>query len=309
MKTRILFLSLGAGSLLAASVALGQMGDVSKVTLKAAPVVGTISVIDGANGFSGGNVAVSVGDDGAFLIDDALFGMGAKLKAQVGKLTKKPVRFVLNTHWHGDHTGNNQVLGAAGAVLVAHDNVRKRMSVEQVMVFAGQKRTIPASPPVALPVLTFADDVTLHLNGDDVHAMHVAPAHTDGDVIVHFTKANVIHAGDVFINHGYPIVDLSSGGRYEGLIQAADKLLALANDSTKIIPGHGPVGGKADVAAWKALLIELRDKVLKAAAGGKTLEQVQAAKPLAEYDAKFPQGFVKSDVVTEMIYRSALPAK
>jgi cyclase len=305
MKARTVLLVGAVGAVgVVASGAIAQMGDVSKVTLKSSPVVGAISVIEGVNGFSGGNVGVSVGDDGAVLIDDGLPGLGPKLKAKVALLTKKPIRFVINTHWHFDHTGNNGVFAGGGSVLVAHDNVRKRMSVDQVIGMGGQNMRIPASPAGALPLITFGEDVTFHLNGDDVHVFHVAPAHTDGDVVVHFTRANVIHAGDVFINQGFPIVDASNGGRYQGLIAAADKLLALANDTTKIIPGHGPVGTRADVVAWKELLIQLRDKVARAGAGGKTLEQVKAARPLAEYDAKLGQGPIKSDMVVEMIQTS-----
>jgi cyclase len=298
-------LAFASASLLLTSLAIAQMGDISKLTLKSTPVVGTISVIEGMNGFSGGNIGLSVGDDGAFLIDDGITGIGPKVKAKVATLTKKPIRFVVNTHWHFDHVGGNAIFGGSGSLLVAHDNVRKRMSVDQLMAFGDQKMKIPAAPPAALPLVTFSDDVTLHLNGDEVHVFHVPPAHTDGDVVVHFTRANVIHAGDVFINQGYPIVDISSGGKYDGLLTAADKLLTLVNDTTKVIPGHGPVGGKSDLAAWKALLLALRDKVARAAAGGKSLDQVKAAKPLAEYDARFGQGPVKSDLVVEMIYKTA----
>jgi cyclase len=304
MKAQTIAAAVSACAALVGSAAIAQMGDVSKVTLKSTPVVGTISVIEGVNGFAGGNIGVSIGDDGAVLIDDGLAGLGPKLKAKVALLTRKPIRFVINTHWHFDHTGGNMVFGGAGSVLVAHDNVRKRMSVDQVLAMGDHQMKIPASPPAALPLLTFGEDVTFHLNGDDVHVFHVAPAHTDGDVVVHFTRANVIHAGDVFINQGYPIVDGSNGGRYEGLIAAADKILSLANDTTRIIPGHGPVGGKAEVAAWKDLLVSLRDKVARAGAGGKTLDQVKAAKPLAEYDAKLGQGPIKTDMVVEMIYPS-----
>jgi len=302
MKPRTVLVA--AGVLLLGSAAVAQFGDLSKLTLKSTTVVGNVTVIEGANGFSGGNVGLSFGDDGAVLIDDGLPGVGPKLKAKVALLTKKPIRFVINTHWHFDHTGGNVLFGG-GSVLIAHDNVRKRMSADQVISMGDQKMNIPATAPGGLPLVTFGDDVTLHLNGDDVHVVHVPPAHTDGDAIVHFTKANVIHAGDVFINKGYPIVDVQNGGKYEGLITAADKLLAIANDTTKIIPGHGPVGGKADVAAWRERLIKMRDLVAKAAAGGKTVEQVKAAKPLAEYDATYGQGMMKTDNIVEMIHRSA----
>jgi cyclase len=304
MKTRTLLLTCGVTSLVLASAALAQFGDPSKVTFKSTAVVGDISVIEGVNGFSGGNVAVSTGSDGVLLIDDAIAPLTAKLKAKLATISKKPVRLLINTHWHADHTGGNAVLGGAGTVIVAHDNARKKLIADQTIQMGSQTMKVPATAPAGLPVLTFADDVTLHFNGDDVHVFHVPPAHTDGDVIVHFTRANVIHTGDTFVNMGYPIADVSSGGKWSGLIAAADKILAMANDTTRIIPGHGPVGTRADVTAYRQLLIALRDKVNKAAEGGKSVEQVLAAKPLAEYDAKYGQGPMKGDMVVEMIMKS-----
>jgi cyclase len=287
----------------AAVSARAQMGDPTKVTLKTTPVTGGISMIEGANGFAGGNVAVSVGDDGVFIIDDEIEPMTAKLKAALGALSKKPVRFVVNTHWHMDHTGNNPALAAAGAVIIAQENVRKRLSVDAVLHLGTQEMKIKAQPPAALPVITFADDVTLHVNGDDVHVIHVAPAHTDGDAIVHFTKANVIHTGDT-VTSGYPIVDVDSGGQFEGFIAAADKILSLADDHTKIIPGHGPLMTKADVVAYRQMLIEVRDKVGKLIAGKKSTDEIKAAKPLADLDAKWGQGFIKADFVIDAVVKT-----
>jgi cyclase len=287
---------------LAVATAVAQMGDASKVDLKATPV-GAVTVLEGANGFSGGNISVSAGDDGILLIDDGLPGVGPKLKAKVATMSAKPIRFVLNTHWHGDHTGGNAFFGGAGPLIVAQDNVRKRMSAEQAIEMGGQKVKIPPSPAAALPVVTFAEDATIHFNGDDIHAIHMPPAHTDGDVIVHFQKANVIHAGDVFINHGHPIVDIANGGKFQGLIESAARILKLCDDKTQIIPGHGPVGTKADVAAYQKMLTQMRDKVAKLVKAKKTLDQIKAAKPLAEWD-RLDNPFVKSDVVVEMIYGS-----
>jgi cyclase len=284
--------------------ALPTMGDPAKLTLKTSPVTGNISLIEGANGFAGGNVAVSTGSDGLFVIDDELQPMTPKLTAALATLAPKAkVRFVVNTHWHGDHTGGNAGMAATGAVIVAHENVRKRLSVEQVMKFMGQSHTIPAAPPQALPVVTFSDDVTLYLNGDEVHVMHVDPAHTDGDAIVHFKKANVVHTGDTFIA-GYPIVDVGSGGRFEGFIAAADRTLSLCDDATKIIPGHGPIMTKADLTAWRDMLITLRDRLNKMLAQKKTLEQIKAAKLTAEFDARWGQGIIDGDVLMETAYQT-----
>jgi cyclase len=287
----------------AATSARAQFGDPTKVTLKTTPVAAGLSMIEGANGFAGGNVAVSVGDDGVFIVDDEIEPMTAKLKAALGALSKKPVRFVVNTHWHMDHTGNNPALAAAGAVIIAQENVRKRLSVDAVLHLGTQEMKIKAQPPAALPVVTFADDVTLHVNGDDVHVIHVAPAHTDGDSIVHFTKANVIHTGDT-VTSSYPIVDVDSGGQFEGFIAAADKILSLANDQTKIIPGHGPLMTKADLTAYRQMLIDVRDKVGKLIAGKKSTDEIKAAKPLADLDAKWGQGFVKADFVIDAVVKT-----
>ena len=291
----------GLASALVVTAALAQIPDVSKVELKTTPV-GAVTLIEGANGFSGGNIGVSAGEDGVLLIDDGLTGLGPKLKAKVATLSPKPIRFVLNTHWHGDHTGGNTFFGGAGSMLVAHDNVRKRLATEQVMDFAGRHSTIPPSPAAALPIVTFGEDATFHFNGDDIHAIHVPPAHTDGDVIVHFRKANVIHTGDVFISQGHPIVDAVHGGRYQGLIDSATRILALCDDGTKIIPGHGPPATKADVSAWKDRLGQMRDRVAKLVKAKKSLDQIKAAKPLAEWE-RFDNNFVKTDMVVEMIHQ------
>ena len=294
-------------TLLLASPVRAQMGDPTKVTLKTTPVSGNISMIEGANGFAGGNVGVSVGDDGVLVIDDELEPLAPKLRTALAALSKKPVRFVVNTHLHLDHTGGNAMLGGAGAVIVAHYSVRKRLSADQFMEFMGQKKTIPASPAAALPVVTFNDDLTLFFNGDEIHVIHVAPAHTDGDAVIQFKKANVIHTGDVFLGF-YPIIDHTNGGRYEGYITAADTLLGLADDATKIIPGHGPVMSKTDLQAWRAMLVKVRDNIAALAAKKKTLDEIKAAKPTAEFDARYGQGMIKADMIIEMIYKDLPPA-
>jgi glyoxylase-like metal-dependent hydrolase (beta-lactamase superfamily II) len=302
--TRTKLVSLAVlSSALVVSAAVAQMGDASKVDLKSSPVAGTVTMIEGATGFAGGNVGVFAGDDGVLVVDDFLTGLGPKLKAKVATISPKPIKFLLNTHWHGDHAGGNAFFGGTGPVLVAHDNVRKRLSTEQTMEWGGHKMTVPPLPAAAQPVVTFAEEATIHFNGDDVHIIHMPPAHTDGDVIVHFTKANVLHTGDVFVNQSYPVIDFPHGGRMQGLIDSATKIIALCDDNTKIIPGHGPLATKADVVAWKKMLEQMRDKVAKLVKAKKSLEQVKAAKPLGEW-ARLDNAMIKNDMVVEMIYGS-----
>ncbi len=296
-------MALAACLSLAALSARAQFGDPLKVNVKVTPVAGGVSMIEGANGFAGGNVSVSVGDDGLFVIDDELAPLTPKLKAALASLSKKPVRFLVNTHWHADHTGGNPAMAAAGAVIVAQENVRKRLSVDQVREFMGNKVTTAALPPAALPVVTFTEDVTLHFNGDEVHVIHVPPAHTDGDSIVQFKKANVIATGDVVVGY-YPLIDADSGGTFEGFIAAAEKILTLADDNTKIVPGHGPLMTKADVAAYHDMLLQVRDRVGKLIAAKKTVDEAKAAKPLADLEPKWGQGFIHADTMIETVYRS-----
>jgi cyclase len=278
--------------------AIAHDQDFSKVEIVTTPLAPGVSMLTG----SGGNIGLSVGDDGAFIIDDQYAPLTDKINAAVAKLTQRPVRFVINTHWHWDHTGGNENYGKAGSVIVAHDNVRKRMSTEQVNQFF--KRTSPPSPAAALPVITFADSLTLHLNGDDVEVTHVAPAHTDGDVVVRFAKANVVHMGDLYMNGFYPFVDVSSGGRVDGVVAAADKVLAMVNDQTKIIPGHGPLATKATLKEYRDMLATIRDRITAQMKAGKSLAEIQAAAPTKDFDATWGNGFLKPDQFVALVHAS-----
>ena len=189
---------------------------------------------------------------------------------------------------HFDHVGGNEQLGESGVLIVAHDNVRKRMSVDGFVEALNAR--VPASPPKALPVVTFTDAVTFHINGDSVSATHVPPAHTDGDAIVHFRRANVIHMGDTFHNAGLPFVDLSSGGSLQGIIDAADRVIAMSNAETKIIPGHGPLADRARLRVYRDMVVALRDRIRAEIAAGKTVDQILAAKITAQYERDFPGG-------------------
>jgi cyclase len=268
------------------------------VRVRVVPVAGGVHMLVGR----GGNIGVSAGEDGVFLVDDQYAPMTERIRAAVATISTRPIRFVLNTHWHGDHTGGNENLGRAGVLIVAHDNVRRRMSTEQFIEAINARE--PASPKDALPVVTFTDAVTFHLNGDSIHAFHVPPAHTDGDAIVHFRGANVVHMGDVFFNGFYPFIDLSSGGSLEGVIAAADRVLAMADANTKIIPGHGPLSDRAGLQAYRDMLATARDRVSAAIRAGKTLEQLKAERPLADLDATWGRGFINPEFFLTSVYQS-----
>jgi cyclase len=287
--------------LASAATVLAQEQDFSKVEVKTVPVAGAVSMLQG----SGGNIGVSVGPDGVLIIDDEYAPLVPKIRAAVTKLSTKPIRFVVNTHWHGDHTGGNGPLGQDGVVIVAHDNVRKRMMSEHFNPFF--KSTTKPAPAEALPIVTFAEGVTFHFNGEDIEVIHLAPAHTDGDAAVWFQKANVLHTGDEFFNGLYPFIDLSSGGSIDGVVAAADLLLGRINDQTKIIPGHGPLASKADLTKYRNMLAAIRDRVKRAIQEGKTLDQVVAAKPSADFDAVWGNGFFKPDQFVALIYTGLKP--
>ena len=283
--------------LLPATLAAQQNFDT--VTVKAQTLRGGVYMLTGA----GGNMGLSVGGDATFLVDDQFAPLTPKIQAAIGAITQSPVRFVINTHWHGDHVGGNENFGRSGALLVAHDNVRKRMSVEQFSKLFN--RTTPASPAAALPVVTFTDSLTFHINGDDLVALHVPPAHTDGDVVVHFTKADVIHMGDTFMTAGsYPLVDIESGGNVNGFVSAADAALTVCGPQTMVIPGHGPLSDCAGLREWRNMIASVREKVAAEMKRGRTLDQIKAANVTAQYDAKWNNGFIKAPTFVEMVYRS-----
>lgn len=281
----------GAALLLSASALAQQNFD--DVEIQVIPLASGIHMLVGA----GGNLAVSSGPDGVFLVDDQFAPLTDKIRAAIATLSDGPLRFVLNTHWHSDHTGGNENLGKAGALIVAHDRVRTRLSVDQFMEAFGR---VPASPPEALPVITFGQDVTFHLNGHDVHVFHVESAHTDGDSIVHFRGANVIHMGDTFWSSRYPFIDLGTGGSIDGTIAAAERVLSLSDENTRIVPGHGPLSDRADLERYRDMLAAIRDRVKSAVEAGGDLAAVLAAKPSADFDAVWEtprmdgEGFVRS---------------
>jgi cyclase len=272
--------------------------DFSKVEVKASALRGGTHLLTGA----GGNIVASVGDDGTFIVDDQYAPLSPRIRAALKDIGGGEVRFVINTHWHGDHTGGNESFGKAGAVIVAHDNVRKRMSTEQLI--AAFDRKVEASPEAALPVVTFAEGVTLHLNGDTVRVSHVADAHTDGDALVKFERADVLHMGDTFFNGGYPFIDVGSGGSIGGAIAAVDAGLAMSGGETIVVPGHGPRTDRDGLAAYGAMLKGYRDRIAALKAEGKSLQDVIAARPTAATDAELGQGFIKPDQFVTFVYET-----
>ncbi len=262
----------------------------------------TVKVADGVYMLTGrgGNIGLSVGDDGVFMIDDQFAPQTEKILAAVSKLSRKPVRFLVNTHWHGDHIGGNENMGKAGAIIIAHDNVRKRMSTDQFM--AAFDRSVPASPAGALPVVTFTDAVTFHFNDEELHVFHVTNAHTDGDAIIHFREANVFHMGDTFFNGMYPFIDTGSGGSIDGMIEAADQVLARANRRTKVIPGHGPLGDRKDLRAYRDMLKTVSARIHKMVDEGKSRDEVIAARPTSELDGKWGGRFMKPGQWVGIVY-------
>lgn len=283
-------------ALLLAAASHAQQQDLSKVEIQTIPLAPGLAMLVGA----GGNIAVSTGEDGPVIVDDQFAPLAPKIEAAVRALQDAKVRFVINTHHHYDHTGGNEPFGKAGALIFAHQNVRLRLSNEQVSKL--RNLTIPASPPEALPVVTFDDGVTLHWNGETIAVEHVSRAHTDGDSHVWFEKANVVHAGDTFVNGFFPLVDVEGGGATAGLIASAERILARAKPGTRVIPGHGPLGTLADVKKFHDMLVDVKARIEKGIASGKTLEAFLATKPLADLDAEWGDGFLKTDQVITLVW-------
>ncbi|MCH7691151.1 MAG: MBL fold metallo-hydrolase, partial [candidate division Zixibacteria bacterium] len=224
----------------------------------------------------------------------------AKIDELTGSTVSKSVNtFLLNTHFHPDHTGGNELMGKTGTIIIAHDNVRNRITVEHSVPFFNM--TSPPVPEIGLPVITFEQDITLHLNGDSVNIIYVGPAHTDGDAIVHFTKADVIHGGDILFTNSYPFIDLDNGGSVGGFIEAVEKILELAGENTKIIPGHGNIIGRTGLESYHKMLSSVFESVSAMVKDGKTLEQIVASKPTKEFDAQY-SGFISNEAFLGLLY-------
>jgi cyclase len=290
-------LTLAAGFavfLLVVAVAIAQQ-DFSKVEIKVTKVAGTVYMLEGA----GGNMGVSVGEDGIVLVDDQFAPLAPKIRQALKSITDKPLKFVLNTHFHGDHTGGNAQFGAE-APIIAQENVRKRLQ-EGGMV-AGTE--VKPAPKEALPVITFNDRATVHLNGEDIRAIHFPHGHTDGDSVIFFPQSHVVHMGDDFVTYGFPFVDVRSGGSVSGMIAGVEKVLTMVPPDVKVIPGHGSLCTPDDVRKFVQMLKDTRGLVAEAARQGKTAAQMKQDHLLRKYE-DLGKGFIKTDAWIDLLYAEA----
>ncbi len=277
-----------------AATPLSAQRNFDDVEITAEEVAPGIAVLFGA----GGNIGVSHGEDGTVLIDDQFAPLTAKIEAAVAELGAQPVGFVINTHWHGDHTGGNENLGEKGALIFAHHNVRTRLAEGRE-----GERPVPPAPDAALPVVTYGQGVTMHLNGYRTDVMYLGGGHTDGDSVVYWHGANVVHIGDLYFNiPGFPFIDTSSGGNVIDAMNSLDAVIRMIDGETKVIPGHGPMSNKAELVAYRAMIGQAVDRVRDLRSGGNTLDQALAAKPLADFDRG--EGFIDADGFVTAIYRS-----
>jgi cyclase len=286
-------------SLLGCGLITAQDQDFSKVQMKVSKVAGNVYMLQGA----GGNIGASVGDDGIVVVDDQYAPLADKIQAALKGITDKPVRFIINTHYHPDHTGSNEYFQKQ-APIIAHDNVRKRLEAGGPAGNGGSLHMeFKPQPKEALPILTFDHDVTVHLNGEDIRALYFPAGHTDGDSIIFFPKSNVVHMGDDFVTYGFPFIDVDSGGSINGMIDAVEKVVGQLPPDVKIIPGHGPVSSLDDVRAYLTMLKATRDAVASALKESKTLDQMKQAKMLDPWK-KYSGDFVSEDVFLETLYNS-----
>jgi glyoxylase-like metal-dependent hydrolase (beta-lactamase superfamily II) len=300
--TLVVFALLGAVLLCSSAAQAQQQQDFSKVQIKVTKVSGNIYMLEGA----GGNIAASIGEDGIVIVDDQFAPLAEKIQAALKdlKITDKPVRFVINTHYHGDHSGGNEPFANAGSTVIAQDNVRKRLESGGTAGNGGSvKMDVKPANKSALPIITFEHDVTVHLNGEDIRALHFPSGHTDGDSIIFFPKNNVVHMGDDFVRYGFPFIDVASGGSVQGMIDAMEKATAQLPADVKVIPGHGALSNLDDVRAFTKMLRETSAVVQKAINEQKTLEQMKQQKILEPW-AQWKGDFVNDDAFIETLYNS-----
>lgn len=272
--------------------------DWSSVSIQTQKVTDNISFLIGR----GGNIGVIYGKEGVMIIDDQYAPLSEKIKVAISSLSAGELKFIINTHYHGDHTGGNENLSKDGAIIVAHENVKERLSTTFYSTMFD--REVEAKSEAYWPKLTFKDNLSFDFNGEEIDVIYTPAAHTDGDAIIHFKSSNAIHAGDAFVRYGYPFIDTSAGGSIQGFIDAQDLILSLANAETKIIPGHGGLSTIEDVKELKAMLVETKELVAKLKEEGKSLDDVLTANPLQPYHERWSGSFIDTQLFTRAIYQS-----
>ena len=263
------------------------------------PLRGTVSALIG----SGGNIAVLTGSDGKLIIDSGYATSRAKISDALAKLSPDPIKHLVNTHWHFDHCDGNEWMHEDGATILAHENTKKHLATATRV--EAWNFTFPPSPAGAIPAEVFANEKTLHLNGATIALKYYGPSHTDGDVSAYLAEADVLHCGDTWWNGHYPFIDYSTGGNIKGMIKAAESNLAKVTDKTIVVPGHGKIGGKAELTEYRDMLVTIHDRVAVLKKEGKSLEEIISAKPTAAYDSKWAGSFVNGDVFTKLVYDGA----
>ena len=272
--------------------------DFDSVEIKTIKITENIYMLQGR----GGNIGVIVGKDGVLMIDDQFAPLSDKIKSAISKISDKQIIFLINTHWHRDHTGGNEIFANSGAIIVAHENVRKTMSTQQFIKMF--KRTVPPSPKAALPIVTFSKDINFYINEEEIKVLHIQNAHTDGDGVIYFKNSNVLHMGDIYFAERYPFIDLSSGGSITGVIRGVEFVLSFIDENTKIIPGHGNLSNKEELSEYldmlKSAKLETEDLIKK----GKSFQEIVDSDVLKEFDPRYGQGFLKRDKFLSIVYDS-----
>ena len=271
--------------LLFASCMAATAQNFDTVNIKTTKVAGSVYMLEG----SGGNIGVLIGNDGVILIDDQFAPLSEKIKKAIAAISDKPIKFIINTHFHGDHSGGNNVFGSEGSIIVAHENARKRLSTDYI--FEAFKQEQMAMSYEGLPKITFAESLTFNMNGETVQVIHIKNAHTDGDAAIYFKESNVLHTGDAFVRYGLPFIDDGGGGTIDGMISGAEQMLKMINDETKIIPGHGQISSKKDLQDYKDLLQIIRNRIADGIKAGKTVDQIISSDPTKEFKTGFDKIF------------------
>ena len=264
------------------------------VTIKTTKVAGSVYMLEG----SGGNIGVLIGNDGVILVDDQYAPLSDKIKKAIAAISDKQIKFIVNTHFHGDHSDGNKIFGGEGSVIVAHENARKRLSADHL--FTAFKQEQKAMSYEGLPKITFAESLTFNMNGETVQVIHIKNAHTDGDAAIYFKESNVLHAGDAFVRYGLPFIDADGGGTIDGMINGAEQMLKMINDETKIIPGHGQIASKKDLLDYKNLLQTIRNRIADGIKAGKTVDQIISSDPTKEFKTGFDKVFFVQSVYNSL---------